>query len=414
VALGEERLVQGDASPGREATALVSADGRPNRRILWLIKGLDPGGAELLLTLAARVRDRERFRYEVAYILPWRRALVGELEASGVRVHSLNGGADWDLGWTVRLRRLLRSGRYDVLHAHSPYAAGLARLVVRSLPAAERPRLVSTEHTPWWGYVLPTRLLNALTYLLDDEHLVVSRAVYDSIPRWMRGGVRIVPLGIHPERLSQEGRSREDVRRELGVQDGEVLVGTVANLRPEKRYSVLLRAARHLIDTGLPVRFAAVGEGPIRAEIEAEHRALGLGDRFRLLGYRKRPATIVAACDVFVLASAFEGLSLALLEALALGVPVVATDVGGIPECVTHGVEGLLVPPDRADLLARALRALVVDPERRAAMGRAAMKRAEGFDITKATRDIEDLYEQLIRRGAVSPGSGRELQRGPA
>jgi glycosyltransferase involved in cell wall biosynthesis len=245
--------------------------------------------------------------------------------------------------------------------------------------------------------VPPTRLLNALTYRLDDAHLVVSRAVYESIPRWMRAGVRIAPLGIHPDRLAREGHRRGEVREELGVGPEETLVGTVANLRPEKRYPVLLRAARQVIDWGLPARFVAVGEGPSRAKIEAEHRHLALGDRFILAGYRRQPAGILAACDVFVLASAFEGLSLALLEAQALGLPVVASDVGGIPECVTDGVEGLLVPPDRPDLLARALAALIGDPERRAAMGRAARRRASGFDITRATRDVEELYEQLAR-----------------
>jgi glycosyltransferase involved in cell wall biosynthesis len=111
---------------------------------------------------------------------------------------------------------------------------------------------------------------------------------------------------------------------------------------------------------------------------------------------------------VFVLASAFEGLSLALLEAMVLGLPVVATAVGGIPECVTHGVEGLLVPPDRPALLAEALGTLINDPERRAAMGRAARKRAEDFDVARATREIESLYERLVvpRRGRAPVPSG--------
>jgi glycosyltransferase involved in cell wall biosynthesis len=108
---------------------------------------------------------------------------------------------------------------------------------------------------------------------------------------------------------------------------------------------------------------------------------------------------------VFVLSSAFEGLSMAMLEAMTLGLPVVATDVGGIPECVTDGVEGLLVPPDRPDLLAGALGALIGDPERRATMGRSARRRAEGFDIARATEDIEALYQRLARERVAIAGS---------
>lgn len=382
------------------------ADGRI--RVLWLIKGLDPGGAELLLTQAARLRDRARFRYEVGYTLGWRRALVRDLQEAGVPVHSLDGGREWNLGWTARLRRLLLTGGFDVVHIHSPYVAGFARLVVRSLPRSVRPRVVSTEHTPWWGYVLPTRLLNAATYRLDDAHLVVSRAVYESIPRSMRDGVSIVTLGILPQQVAEEAQWRDEARAELGVGADEILVGTVANLRPEKRYPVLLRAARQVIDAGLPVRFVAVGEGPSRISVEAVHRELGLGDRFRLLGYRRHPARVLAGCDVFVLASAFEGLSLALLEAMALGLPVAATATGGIPDCVTDGVEGILVPPDRPDRLAQAVAELALDPERRASMGQAGRRRAEGFDASRGARKIEALYERLAAdRRTITAGEAR-------
>jgi glycosyltransferase involved in cell wall biosynthesis len=364
--------------------------------VLWLIKGLDPGGAELLLTQAATVRDRSRFRYEVAYTLPWRRALVRTLEGSGVTVHSLRGGKEWDLAWTGQLRRLLMERRYDVVHVHSPYVAGFARLVVRSLPQAIRPRLVSTEHTPWWGYAVPTRVLNAITSPLDDARLAVSRAVYESIPRAMRRGVHVQKLGVLPDRVAREVQHREQARASLAVGPEEVLVGTVANLRPEKRYPVLMKAARRLVDAGLPVRFVAVGEGPSRATVEAGHRALDLGDHFRLAGYDPHPARVLAGCDVFVLASAFEGLPLALLEAMALGLPVVVTDVGGISECVTHEVEGLVVPPDRPDRLADALAALITDPVRRREMGLASRERAKDFDIVDATRRVESLYLRLV------------------
>jgi glycosyltransferase involved in cell wall biosynthesis len=371
----------------------------PDRRlrVLWLIKGLDPGGAELLLSMMAQVRDRS-IDYEAAYLLPWKRGLVAELEAQGVPVHCLDGGREWDVRWAHRLRRLVEKRGYDIVHIHSPYVAGIARIALRSLPRSIRPRLVYTEHLQWWGYVWPTRLLNRLTYRLDDADLAVSRTVRDSLPTRLRKRVEVVVQGIFPEQVRSHHAAREAVRNELGVAPDEVLVGTVAHFRTQKGYPVFLAAARRVLDAGLPVRFVAVGRGPEEADIRARHRDLHLGDRFILAGFREDATRIMAGFDLFVLASHYEGLPLALMEALALGIPVVATRVGGIPEGVTDGREGLLVPPSRPDLLAAAIERLVEDPELRERMSAAAAEAGGSFDIAQVTRTVERIYREVMIR----------------
>jgi glycosyltransferase involved in cell wall biosynthesis len=152
-----------------------------------------------------------------------------------------------------------------------------------------------------------------------------------------------------------------------------------------------------VIDEGLPVRFVAVGRGPQEREIRELHRTLDLGDRFMLAGYRRDATRVLAACDVFVLSSLFEGLPIALMEALAVGLPVVATRVAGITECVTDGVEGFLVPPSRPDLLAGAMEAVVRDEDRRGRMATAAARRGGRFDIKEAARRVEDIYREVVR-----------------
>jgi glycosyltransferase involved in cell wall biosynthesis len=373
------------------------AEGRPTR-VLWLIKGLDPGGAELLLSMLAEVRDRDDFEYEAAYLLPWKTGLVGSLEDAGVPVHCLRGGREWDLRWAARLRRLVRERRYDVVHIHSPYVAGIARMALRAMLASVRPRIVYTEHLPWWGYVRPTRILNRLTYRLDDANLAVSRTVTDSIPSGIRERVHVVVQGIFPERVRDQLRFRDEVRAELGIGPDEIVVGTVAHFREQKGYPVLLGAARRVVDSGLPVRFVAVGRGPQETDIRAIHSRLGLGDRFLLTGFREDATRVMAAFDMFALASHTEGLPLALMEALTLGMPVVATAVGGIPEGFTDGVEGLLVPPSRPDLLAHAIVTLAQDPELRARMSEAAADRGRAFDIRGSARTMEGIYRAVVAR----------------
>jgi glycosyltransferase involved in cell wall biosynthesis len=370
----------------------VTEDERRRLRVLWLVKGLGPGGAERLLCAAAQERDRERLEYEVAYLLPWKDHLVPTLAASGVPAHCLDGARRYSPAWTVRLRRLLVERPFDVLHAHSPLVAAQARLVVRSLPRAVRPRLIYTEHNSWASYTRVTRLLNAATYPLDEAQFAVSREVWSSVPARLRRRLEVVEHGIDVAATGAHSADRDEVRRELGIDAGTTVVGTIANYRRNKAYPDLLAAARQVLDVDPTVVFVTVGQGPLQREIVAEHGRLVLGDRVRLLGYREDAVRVLAGCDIFALSSHFEGLPVALMEALALGLPVVSTAVGGIPDAVTAGREGLLVPPRRPDELAAALLALVTDPDRRKRMGAAALRRAADFDVRRASRHIEAVY----------------------
>ena len=389
---------------GPSPTAGPNGSASDRIRVLLLIKGLGRGGAENLLLHAAQLRDRDRFDYEVAYLLPWKTALVGDLQATGVPVHLLSGSRAYDLRWAMRLRRLLASRPFDVLHLHSPYVAGIARLTARTLRPRLRPRMMSTEHLPWSGYKRATRLVNAATFGFDAGHVAVSEAVRDSIPKPLRRGVRPLVHGIPIDAVQGQRRLRAAVRRELHVTDDELLVGTVASMANQKGYPYLLEAARLVLDRHPNVRFAAVGQGPLEEEIRAQHRALGLGDRFLLLGPRDHATDFIGACDVFALASLYEGLPLVIMEALTMGVPVVGTEVTGVTELVHHDVEGLLVPPRRPDLFADAIEAIVSDPERRERMAKAAAAAADRFDNRRAVRFLESMYEELAD-GHARPGS---------
>jgi glycosyltransferase involved in cell wall biosynthesis len=368
-------------------------------RVLWLIKGLGPGGAEQLLVNHAMVRDAERLEFEAAYLVPWKDHLVGRLEASGVTTTCLDGAHEWDLRWAVRLRLLLRHRRFDVVHAHSPYFAGIVRLLLRTLAKASRPALVYTEHNRWPRHSRPTRVLNRLTMGLDDVDLAVSEDVRSTIPPKLATRVEVVEHGVEVEVVRSHRPQRAAVRNELGIDGDEIVIGTVANFRREKAYENLLEAAaRALAATDLPLRFVAVGQGPLEDEIHAHHQRLGLDDRFLLLGYREDAIRIMAAFDIFTLSSRHEGLPVALMDALALELPVVATSVGGIPQAVTDGVEARLVPADDPQALAGAYLAVAADAGLRQTMAEAAARRAHAFDISAAARHLETCYLELAAR----------------
>jgi glycosyltransferase involved in cell wall biosynthesis len=363
-------------------------------RVLWVIKGLGPGGAERLLVEHASAGDRTRFAYEVAYLLSWKQHLVTEIEAHGVPTQCLGVRSELDPRWIARLYRMLRGRSYDVIHVHSPAVAAVTRVLVRTLPRARRPAVVYTEHNVWSSHNVVTRTLNALTYPLDDATLAVSEQVRSSVwSRW-RSRVQVVVHGVDVDRVRARLAGRDETRRELGVRDGETLAVTVANLRATKNYPGLLAAARAVIDDGASIRFVAAGQGPLEAEVRARHRELALGDRFELLGYRDDTTRLIAAADLFVLASHHEGLPVTVMEALTLGVPVVAPAIGGLPEVVTTGVNGILVAPDSPGALAVGIER-AAEPAEHARLAAGARTTGEQFSSREAVRQLEAVYARV-------------------
>jgi glycosyltransferase involved in cell wall biosynthesis len=367
-------------------------------RVLWLIKGLGPGGAERLLVQHARLTACDALAFEVAYLLPWKEHLAPDLAALGVATHCLHVRSVADPRWVHRLRRLVRTRDIDVVHAHSPALAACARPALRA--SRQRPALVFTEHNRWPSYGGVTRLANRATIGLDDATLAVSDDVRTSMGR-AGTKTRVVMHGVDVARLRAQVAGREAVRAELGVPVDDTLVVTVANLRPGKAYGDLLAAARKVLDRGERFVFVAAGQGPQEAELRALHDHLGLGDRFRLLGYFENAARLTAAADLFVLASVHEGLPVAVMEALALGVPVVATRAGGVPELVESAESGLLVEPGNPGQLAAAIRT-AADPATRARLAEGAARRGATLDARPSVEHLDRLYVELARSRAMS------------
>jgi glycosyltransferase involved in cell wall biosynthesis len=359
----------------------------------------------LLVETAIRL-DRARFESEVAYI-DGAAELATEFEQAGMPVHRLGAGAT-RLGWAWRLRRLLATGDFAVLHVHSPYVAAIARL----LPRPPGLRFLYTEHNEWPAYRPATRWANALTYWRNDRVLAVSDRARRSARR--PAGLRFLsaaPIetlyhGVDLAQLRASVAAGSVSRAELGVPDDALVVGTIANFRPEKGHEVLIKAAAKVHDALPGVRFVLVGGGPTEAAVRRQVDALGLTEVVVFAGYREDAPRVAASFDVFVLPSFQEGLPIALIEAMGLGKPVVATKAGGTQEAVEDGVQGLLVPTGDAGALAGALNELLRDPSRRSTMGREAAKRAGDFDLGRAVARLEALY-----RGAKTMSSGTESGR---
>lgn len=322
--------------------------------------------------------------------------LAEEVEALGIPFFLVGKGAGLDLGAGRRLARLVREHRVDVLHAHNQGAlfyCGLAGLLTR------RP-VIYTRHGASWGKDASHRWLSRLgsrlaryVVCIGADAVEVARG-RDRVPE---SKVRLIYNGADLTRFKPDARVRAEARAELGIGGREPVVMTVGRLSPEKDQAGLVKAMAMVP----AARLVLVGDGPEAPALARAAHELGLAQRVILTGARRDVDRLLCAADVFALSSLSEGVSIAALEAMAAGLPVVATRVGGNPEIVEHGVTGLLVEPARPDELAGALTRLLAEPGTAAAMGRAGRRLAEEkFALTTMVGAYADLYREATGRRA--------------
>lgn len=291
----------------------------------------------------------------------------------------------------LRLRRLVRTAGCHIVHFHtarahalSPWLRGLSvkRVVTRRMDYRVRPG--------WF-----TRLLYEDSV---DAVVAISRGVKAAL---RAGGVpdshiRVIPSGIDTAHFAATAERRARQRAALGIAQRESVAVAVGALAERKGHITLLRAAALLRQKGIRLRYLICGDGPLRAVLGNEARALGVADNVQFLGFCADVADHLAAADVFVHVPLWEGLGVAVIEALAAGLPVVASRVGGIPELIEDGYSGLLVPPQKPTALATALERIVCDPPWAKMLGinGQASVRAR-YDVTVMAQANEALYYTL-------------------
>jgi glycosyltransferase involved in cell wall biosynthesis len=378
-------------------------------RVLILIDHLTmAGGGERLAVQTAARLDRSRFQTTLCATRwdpgeasePLVAGALAELRAAGVDFLGLPRRSTFDIVSWARLAVALRRRRIGVIHAHKFGSNVWGTLVGR---LARVPVVIAHEHT--WSYEgqrLRQLLDRHLVARGTDAFLAVSREdmrrmveIEGIDPR----DVLFVPNGIPP--LPAPGR---DIRRELRIPSDAPVIGAVTRLCRQKAPEVLVRAAARLATDFPGLRVLVAGVGPEEDRVRVLIDALGLGGTVRLLGARDDVPDVLAALDVAVLSSDWEGSPLSVMEYMAAGLPVVATSVGGVPDLITHGVHGLLVARRDWAGLAEATTRLLRDRPLAEAMGRRAQERQRReFDLHTMVRRLEGLYEDLHTAQRQSP-----------
>ena len=308
----------------------------------------------------------------------------------------------------LAVRRLLVAQRPAVLHTHMAKAGTVGRLAAIRSPF--RPRTVHTFH----GHVLDgyfgAKVARAFTETerslarRTDVLVAVSNEIRDQLLELRIGQpsqYRVIPLGLDLDSFLEVTQPSGQVRDRLGLGPDTPLVGAVGRLVPIKDHLTLLAAIKALPG----VHLAVIGDGELRAPLEAASRDMGLADRVHFTGWWMDMATAVSDLDVVALTSRNEGTPVALIEAAAAGIPVVATDVGGVRAVVEHNVTGLLAPPGDAPAVAAHIAVLLLDPSARLRMGQSGRERVrDRFGQGRLLDDVRALYAELV------PGKERRRQ----
>lgn len=375
-------------------------------RVLHVVRSLALGGAERVVTEFALAHDRERFDPEICCVLEGG-PLSSELEQAGVPVHVLKRKGRLDARSVFALGALVRSRGIDVVHNHN-----LTALIV-GVPGAllgGARAIIRTEHNVSARPQVASLIASRAASLFEDAQIGVSEAVRVSHRRAGRIPARrfvTIRNGIDDDRLRHTS-TRDRMRAELGIPSGAVLCVTVGSLTPQKDHVNLLEAARRVLESRGDVIFAVVGGGPLEQALRTRVSELALGESIRFLGAREDVPDILRAADVFVLSSAWEGLPITILEAMASGVPCVVTDVGGNAEALEDGVSGLVVPPCDPGALAGAIERVASDAQLRGDLGREGRLAYESrFTADGMARQTEALYRLSLAGSSALAQDGR-------
>ena len=352
----------------------------------------------------------DQSRFNVSLISLRKKDLSADtLEEYGIDVTYL-ARHKFDPGTYQALLKVLRHKQADILHMHGYGATTFGRLCAWRMGIPS----ILHEHanhgdTPWFQKVAD-RLL--------APHTDIAIAVSESTGEFTRRArlmpeerTKVVYLGAPLDEFARP-RSQEEIdaaRASLGIEAGTIAIGTVTRLMPAKGNTYLVDAAPHVLKAHPRARFFIIGEGELRAELEAQANALQLGDRLVFTGFTRDVAAALSALDVLVFPSLAEGTPLTMFEALAMGKPIVATDADGLVDVLTDRKDALVVPKANAAALASAINTVLDSPDLAARLAAEARQTGARYDIGAFVRKMERLYELLHESARVSgpPGRGR-------
>ena len=368
-------------------------------QVLHIIKSLGRGGAETLLPETLAKHDQERFQFHYIYFLPWKDQMVKQIKEGGGRVSCFEAHNNFQIFRKVgQIAAYVKEHNIQLIHCHLPWAGIVGRLVGKKTGVP----VIYTEHNKWERYHKFTYLLNKLSFSAQDRVIAVSEDVAQSIKNHYKKPnpkIQVVLNGINTEKFSKTWSSQKDIRNELRIPESAIVIGLVCVFRVQKRLHHWLEVAKRLHDQNSTLHFIVAGDGPLKEEVHAKAAQIQMQHYVHFVGLQTEIRPYLKAMDIFMMSSEFEGLPIALLEAMSMECMPACTAAGGIPELVKNNENGVLVPVEKPMELVNALTPLLNNPRKIKELGKAARNTVEtSFSMQQMVTHIETIYTQLLNK----------------
>ncbi len=365
-------------------------------KVLHIIKSLGRGGAEMLLPEMLKLHDRENFEFHYIYFLPWKNQMVEALQKAGGKVTCL--GAKDNIQLLLQYKKIIsyiKEHQIDLLHCHLPWAGFVGRLVHKNTGIP----LIYTEHNMQERYHSVTKKINKLTFNSQSLALGVSEDVTSSINKNIQPEIPVQTLlnGVNTRSFKRTRNS--EIRKELGIPEEAIVFGNVAVFRFQKRLVEWLQVIKKIREENSNVYGIIVGAGPLEEEIKKEWKDMDLENVVFFPGLKTDVKPYFETMDIFMMSSSFEGLPIALLEAMSMECAVVATGAGGIKEVIRNEQDGLTCKVEEWKKLPELCQVLIDDSEKLKNYKRAARERVvKSFSLTKMVDELEVVYHDFVNK----------------
>lgn len=364
--------------------------------ILYIFVTLPVGGAENHLLTVLKEINRSKYNPVICCIRE--KGEIGEeIERMGVDIITLSRKSkSWNIRIIMDILKIIHQKNIQLIHAHLYHSNMYGRIAA----AISKIPVIITEHNVYQKYKIKRRVINWLLAKKTDKIIAVSEAVkrYVVSRDWVDASkIEVIYNGIDVKKF-QSFLSKEEARHRIGIPVKCFLIGTIARLTEQKGHIYLIKAI-DIIKGSIPnAKLVLVGSGPLESYLKAEVSEKELNDYVIFLGSRRDIPDILKAMDIFVLPSLWEGLGIALLEAMASSIPVIATNVGGVPEIINNDINGLLVPPGDPFSLSQAIFDLYKNEFKRQRLSKNGLETIENkFTSHCMVKKIENLYESVLR-----------------
>ncbi|MBA4055942.1 MAG: glycosyl transferase family 1 [Marivirga sp.] len=351
----------------------------------------------MLLPETLKLHDKTQFEFHYIYFLPWKDQMVTEIQREGGTITCLKANDNFQLMTKVwSLVKYIRLNKIQLIHAHLPWAGILARVAGKLTGVP----VIYTEHNKQERYHWATRLMNLGTLNLLSKIIAVSADVEGSIHKYkprLSTSVRTIVNGVNIQKFDRHSFNGHEVRKRFNIPADAPLIGTIAVFRFQKRLDLWMELALEILKEVKEAHFIIVGDGPLKNELLKQRDAFGLQNRVHMPGLETEVRPYLAAFDLYMMSSIFEGLPLALLEAMAMECPVVTTDAGGIKEVVRHEKDGFLCSVDEPRKLIEYACTLLKDKGLQKTFGaHARLRVTQSFSMEKMVSELEEEYKNCL------------------